>query len=86
MRVKHVSYQVDPHTTTVQTTTTRRASTAEQYRLDYNAAEPVVAALEPGARISFGNAYPFGQQFILDAWVFGGRPAGVGAISISGYG
>ena len=84
-RVRHVSYQVDPHTTAVQTTTTRRASTSEQYRLDYNAAEPVVARLEPGARISFGNAFPLGQQFILDAWAFGGRPAGVGAISISGY-
>ena len=84
-RVRHVSYQVDPHTTTVQTTTTRRASTSEQYRLDYNAAEPVVARLEPGARISFGNAFPLGQRFILDAWAFGGRPAGVGAIGISGY-
>ena len=84
-RVRHVSDQVDPHTTTVQTTTTRSASTSEQYRLDYNAAEPVVASLEPGARISFGNAYPLGQQFILDAWAFGGRPSGVGAISISGY-
>jgi hypothetical protein len=84
-RVRHVSYQVNPHTSTVQTTTTRRASAAEQYRLDYDAAEPVVAALEPGTRISFGNAYPLGEQFILDAWAFGGRPAGVGAISISGY-
>jgi hypothetical protein len=84
-RVRHVSYQVDPQTTTVQTTTTQRASTSEQYRLDYDAAEPVVAWLEPAARISFGNAFPFGQQFILDAWAFGGRPAGVDAIGISGY-
>jgi hypothetical protein len=84
-RVMHVSYQVDPQTTTVQTTTTRRASASEQYRLDYNAAEPVVASLEPRALISFGNGYPFGHQFILDAWAFGGRPAGVGAIGISGY-
>ena len=83
--VRHVGYQVDPHTTTVQTTTTRPASTAEQYRLDYDAAEPVVATLEPGALISFGNAFPLGQQFIMDAWAFGGRPAGVNAISISGY-
>jgi hypothetical protein len=85
VRVRHVSYQVVPHTTTVTTTTTRRASAAEQYRLDYDAAAPVVAWLEPGARISFGNAYPLGHQFILDAWAFGGRPAGVGAIGISGY-
>jgi hypothetical protein len=84
-RVRQVSYDVDPHTTTIQTTITRRASPAEQYRLDYDAAEPVVASLEPGGKISFGNAFPFGQQFILDAWAFGGRPAGVGAIAISGY-
>jgi hypothetical protein len=83
--VRHVNYEVDPHTTTVETATTRRASPAEQYRLDYDAAEPVVASLEPGALISFGNAFPLGEQFILDAWGFGGRPAGVGAISISGY-
>lgn len=83
--VKQVSYEVDPHTTAVETTTTRRASPAEQYRLDYDAAEPIVTSLEPGALVSFGNAFPLGEQFILDAWGFGGRPAGVGAISISGY-
>ena len=84
-RVRYLSYQVEPHTTTVQTTRTARATPSEQYRLDYNAAEPVVASLEPGALISFGDAFPFGERFILAAWAFGGRPTGVGAIGISGY-
>jgi len=62
-----------------------RATGAQQYRLDYNAAEPVVAQADPRTLIGFGTVYPFGQEFIESAWVFGGRPAGADAIAMTGY-
>lgn len=64
---------------------TFRATTAQQYRIDYNASEPIIARLERGATIIFGNSFPLGRGFILSAWSFGGRPVGIGAIGMTGY-
>ena len=62
-----------------------RATGAQQYRLDYNAAEPVVAHADPRTLIGFGTVYPFGEEFIESAWGFGARPAGADALAMTGY-